>query len=186
MFILSALLFVSVILVTFLIIRLLKVINTKEDDYIINYFKRYLHIIFVGLILMYVILTIISFINLDEFNHVYIIIIRTITELIYFVVIYQTGLKLLNNIKNDVIFDDSNVLYVQTIGKQFVYLTIVQLIAGLILAVFDFIISEPYKQFTFQTNPVIFLYLAIALILFIVSLILKKAIKIARENELTI
>lgn len=184
-----ALLIVIVLLVGALIVsllRLLSIINTDDDTKITSFFKKYLHVIFIGLFLIYGILTVLSLINLTTLDHLYILVIKIVVEIIYFAIIYKNSIKLLKNIEDDIIFNNSNVKYIQTIAKQFIYLTAVELFGGLILGVFDFMISYEFKSFTLQTNSVIFLYLAIGLILLIVSAIFKKAIVIAEENELTI
>ena len=110
-------------------------------------------------------------------------IIKQIIVTLYFIVIYKLSSKLLENLSSDVIFDDENVQLTKQLGLQFLYLSITEIVIGIL---FGIIVFSSVGTFNIATNNTIFVYVVIGLVLQIVALILKKATRIYEENKLTI
>ena len=105
------------------------------------------------------------------------------TFLSFFIVIYQIASKLLDNLENELIFDHENVYLTKQLGLQFLYLSITEIVIGMI---YGLMIMSSIGSFNVATNNIIFVYVVIGLVLQVVSQILKKATEIAEENSLTI
>lgn len=157
--------------------------NNNDEKSVITFFKKYIKVIFAVLFAIYAVLMALLIIQNKESMYVIVYFAKFIIEITFLIIIYKEGKKLLNNIENNVIFDHKNVLSVTSIGKQFLLLTLVEIITGLFFGVVSFVTNG---KFTLTTNPVMILFIAIGLIMLIVSFILKKAIEIYEENKLTI
>ncbi|MDD4077796.1 MAG: DUF2975 domain-containing protein [Bacilli bacterium] len=176
-------------LVLFIIIFALKLINiVKKDDFnrTLLFFRRYLFVIFTGLALFYIVMIIICILTLPTYEYIYVLLVKYIIYSIYFSAIFMTSKKLLNNLSNNIIFEDANTEYIQEIGSYFIYLSVVEIIAGIVIGIINFLTADSWAEFRLQTNISILLFLVIGIILLIISYILKKAIEIYKENQLTI
>lgn len=183
------LLVILIILIISIVVFTFKLINiVKGNDYrkTINFLKRYSMFLFSGLALFYIVMIIVSMLNLDNFGFVFILVVKMVITAVYFVDIFISNRKLLNNLSNNVIFESSNADYILRIGTDFIYLAITEIAAGLILGVINFIAGVEWKDFQLSFNVSIALFLIIGIILLIITHIFKKAIEIYQENKLTI
>ena len=110
-------------------------------------------------------------------------IIKQIIITIYYIFIYQLSSKLLYNLKINEIFTLDNSQFIKRIGLLFLYLSLTEIIVGLLFAIMTF---SSTGSFNVSTNNAIFVYVVIALVLQVVSLLHKRATSIYEENQLTI
>ncbi|AUD64508.1 hypothetical protein BK011_02005 [Tenericutes bacterium MZ-XQ] len=110
-------------------------------------------------------------------------IIKQIITTIYYIFIYQLSSKLLYNLKVNHIFTLDNSSIIKRIALMFLYLSITEIVVGLFFAIITF---SSTRSFNVSTNNTIFVYVIIALVLEVISLLLKKATHIYEENQLTI
>lgn len=164
----------------------LKMVNKYDFSQIIRFFKRYLYVIFTGLFLFNFIIILIAIINIHISEFIFIEVIKRIIEIIYFIIIFKFAKKLLENLTEEKIFIDENYVLTKDIGSHFIYLAVVEIVAGLVLGIFRVLANLEFFEFRLVTNTVVILYLVIGIILLIVAFILKKAIEIYKENQLTI
>lgn len=178
---------IILILIVIVTIGILRLINLKDDKKVVKSLKKYVYIIFSFLFTLYIILGVAGVYLVKESDLFIIPIIRMIFELLFFIVIFKKSKQLLKNLEEDLIFEDSNVKLIKDIANQFLYLTLVHIIAGLILGLVVFIIGVGFvHEIMFSTNTLIVIYIGIALLLLVISVIMKKAIEIYNENKLTI
>jgi hypothetical protein len=172
-------------LLAFVIITL-KVVKNNDFQKTILYFKKYLAVVFIGLFALYLMGIILTVINMNKDELLLVLFIKTVIQLLYFSQVFINTKRLLFNLSTNNIFDDLNCFYTKKIGTTFVYLSITEIISGLVIGFFRLISDSSYVEFRLTTNSTVILYLVIGLILLILSLILKKAIEIYKENQLTI
>lgn len=177
------LLILIVIGLVIFVFNTLRVISKNNFNQILIYFRRYLWVVFLFLFITHFILIIMTLLALNNHSLIYILLIKVIIEVLYFILIFINTRKLLKNLNNEIIFDESNSKYTKEIGISFVYLALTEITVGLVMGVINFINEQEFKLIT---NSVVTLYLIIGIILVIVSVILDKAIEIYKENSLTI
>jgi len=183
--ILLALLVILVLLLIYGIYYVTKKIDSNVFEDNVKLLRKVFNVVsfFIGLI--YIVTTFISAISIIYSELVFILFIKTLIYLVLFVRIYQNGRMLIKNLESKEIFVQSNVKYIESIGKSFAYLAIIEVSAGLITQVFYFI-AQISTNFMLMFNEAIFIYLAIGCLLLVVSRILHMAIQIHEENQLTI
>jgi|GEM_PF-2210410 len=111
------------------------------------------------------------------------IILKQIILTIYYIYIYIWSSKLLLNLSMNHVFIMDNSNYIKQIALLFIYLALTEIMVGLIFGLIAFSSSG---TFTISTDNRIFAYLIIAIVLEVISLLLKKATMIYEENQLTI
>ncbi len=182
---LLALLVIVVILLIFGIFYVLREIRKDDYDATISLLDNVFKVLSVVLGIVFLIVTIITGIAILYSELVFVLFVKTLIYISIFIVIYKNTRQLLKHLKNDEIFVLDNVQHTETIGKGFAYLALTELIAGLVIQLFYFL-SQISTNFTIQVNTETLVYMAIGLLLIIISKILYKAIEIYEENKLTI
>lgn len=105
-------------------------------------------------------------------------------SVLFFFIFMETKF-LLSQFKADIIFDKANAQSILKLGKNFVLLTSIEIITGLMIATFRFAVATN-KQFTLTFNITTFIYISIGFIFYIISVFYHKAIDVYEENQLTI
>ena len=164
------------------IVYLAYIINKEKKDILklLTLFVKF------GLLLYIVVSIIITGFAIFSLNSELLItamIVKQIIITIYYVFIYQLSSKLLYNLKINNIFTLDNSSYIKRIGLLFLYLSITEIVVGLFFAIITF---SSTRSFNVSTNNTIFVYVIIALVLEVISLLLRKATYIYEENQLTI
>lgn len=111
--------------------------------------------------------------------------IKIVIYVVFFAYIFIEARKLLFNLKEDEIFIEDNHRFTKRLGVLFLYLALTETISGFFLDIID-VIGGGNMSFNVTTNFSIFIFVIIGLVLILVSKILKKAIEIYKENELTV
>lgn len=186
MAILLLLLYLLVIVIALFSIKLIKIVKQDNINKTIDFLRKFLLVIGVAMLLVYISLFIVAIINISESEYVYVMFVKLIIHTIYYISIFTLAKKLLDNLNNDIIFEEENVESIKKIGSNFIYLGVVEIITGLVLGIFNILSDSSWKEFRLETNPTVILFLIIGNILLIISYILKKAIEIYKENQLTI
>lgn len=135
--------------------------------------------------LVYLLGIIVTVINTSLSEVVFILLVKTIINVIVFFFVYQNIRLLLKNLESNIIFTEQNFTLTKKIGELFLSLAFLEVIVGFIYDLLDVISGNGYS-FEVTTNFSIFIYVIIGLLLFLVSKILEKAIEIYKENQLTI
>lgn len=179
---------IFVLIITITVFSILTIRVVKENNFlkVVKFFERYLIFIFAILFILYIFSTILTGLYIKTSELLAILFYKYMIHFIFFIKIYIDSKSLLNNLKNNNIFVYSNSKLTRQIGLSFIYLAIIEIIAGLVLGIIRFSNATYFKDFRFQTNTTLVLFLVIGFILLIVSSILQKAIEIYKEHNLTI
>lgn len=180
-----ALLVILVILLIYGIYYVSKKLDSNVFEENVKLLKKVFNVVSFFIALIYIVSTIISAVAVLYSELIFVLFIKTLIYLVLFIKIYQNGRQLIFNLELKEIFVEKNVKFIESIGKSFANLAIVEVSAGLITQFFYFI-AEISTNFTLMFNEAIFIYLAIGCLLLVVSKILHMAIVIHEENQLTI
>lgn len=186
MFVLTILLFIAIALVILFTLKLMNVI--KENDYhkVVRFMNTYVNILFVGVFVIYITMMIVSMVEISSSEYVFVVFIKLLIHLLFFISIFILSRKLIHNLKASIIFNQQNATYIHQIGSQFIYMSIVEILIGFVVGIISFLAGSTTRDFMIQTNTTLLLFVLFGLILLLVSFVLKKAIELYEENQLTI
>lgn len=166
--------------------KLLNIVKQRNFDHTIAFFRKYLYVIFFSLFIFYILMVVLTGIYLSTYEYIYVLFFKTLIHLLFFIAIFNRAKQIITNLEVNLIFEESNADLTFQIGSYFIYMAIVEIVSGFILSIVNFMMNTTWKEFYFQVNTTITLFFAIGLILLVVSFILRKAIELYNENQLTI
>lgn len=183
-FLLFILIFFVLLIITGIVYVLYKLKNNNYEDNI-SLLEKVFYVTSIIIGLTFIISTIISFIGVVYSEIFFVLFIKIIITFLFLIRLFINGKKLITNLKRNEIFVDSNVEYISKIGLSFIYLALLEMISGLVLQAFYFL-AHINPNFTLMLNNELLIYLAVGLLMIVVSKILNQAINIYNEHQLTI
>lgn len=170
-------------LITYGLYRLLTVVKQNNVDHTVAFLMRFSIVVFTGLIIMQALGVILYALEISASETYFVLFVKIAIQIVLFVYLFKDLKRLLFNLKENIVFDSSNIDLTSSMGTLLIYLTLSEILAGLVLGVFFFFGNG---SFYLTTNPTIILYIFLGLTLFIVSQLLDKAKTLYEENKLTI
>lgn len=171
------------ILVFFGLIYLAYNLANDGFDSPVSLLKNLVHFGIVFYLVLQVIFLIIAYNEMAGNGFVVVNITKTVISIVFFIYIYLAAKTLLENLESNTIFNKENVDSVKDMGLLFIYLSITEIAFGFL---FGLLTYESSQHFVIESNNVLYVYIILGLVLNVVSLILKRAVEIYEENQLTI
>lgn len=95
-------------------------------------------------------------------------------------------IKFHKNLKEDKIFLKENSVLLSSIGKNFIYRTLIEVVAGITLTIINGIYNYNGFDITVFLSSNLFFSFTLGLFFFVISILLDRSIEMYEENKLTI
>lgn len=166
--------------------KCLKLTKCKDMNYLSKFLLKFVKILLGVIIIAFAFSVIILVVTYYDSILLLVVIIQSIIDLYFIIMIGNYGIKFINNLNKDLIYVKDNATYLLEISRTFIYYSIVNGIAGVVVAIITNIISSPHFDYNILISTEFFMFLLFGIVFYVIHLLFERSIEIYEENELTI